>query len=195
LQAVAQNGLSFSRDPYDLERYELVRRIASEIMAAGSEADIHIISGLFSKEVGYSTPKVDVRGVVFRGDSLLFVRERSDGCWTLPGGYADICDSPAESVVKEIYEESGYKARPVKLLAVYDREKHAHKPPLPYHIYKLFFLCELEGGAPRTGYETTETAFFAEDEIPELSIRRITPGQVARMFEHHRHPDRPADFD
>lgn len=195
LQAIAQNGLTFARDPFDVERYEAVRQIAAEIISAGSSADIPFVLDLFSGEIGYATPKVDVRGVVFSEDALLLVRERADNRWTLPGGWADVCESPSESVTREVYEESGYKTRAVKLLAVYDRSKHPHTRPFPYHVYKMFFRCEITGGAAAEGMETSEVSFFHEDEIPELSLERITPAQVARLFEHQQHPDWPADFD
>jgi ADP-ribose pyrophosphatase YjhB (NUDIX family) len=195
LRAVAQNGLTFARDPFDRERYEAVRRIAAEIAAAGSGEELTRIEGLFAGETGYATPKVDVRGVAFREEGLLFVRERSDGGWTLPGGFVDIGESPGASVEREVREESGFTVRAVKLLAVYDRRRHPHSPPHPDHIYKLFFLCDLTGGEPRPSSETTDAAFFREGEIPPLSLGRITPDQVARMFEHRSHPDWPADFD
>jgi ADP-ribose pyrophosphatase YjhB (NUDIX family) len=194
LQAIAQNGLTFSHDHFDIERYEQLHAIAAEIMAAHSEADLSVIRELFAGQVGYATPKVDVRGAVFRGDAILLVKERSDGCWTLPGGWADVGDSPAEAVVREIAEESGYQARAVKLLALYDRNKHGH-PPIPYHTYKLFFLCELIGGAPAESAETDGVGFFAESEMPDLSLTRVTPTQIARLFAHYRNPDLPADFD
>jgi ADP-ribose pyrophosphatase YjhB (NUDIX family) len=194
LQAIAQNGLTFSHDHFDIERYEQLHAIAAEIMAAHSEADLSVIRELFAGQVGYATPKVDVRGAVFRGDAILLVKERSDGCWTLPGGWADVGDSPAEAVVREIAEESGYQARAVKLLALYDRNKHGH-PPIPYHTYKLFFLCELIGGAPAESAETDGVGFFAESEMPDLSLTRVTPTQIARLFTHYRNPDLPADFD
>jgi ADP-ribose pyrophosphatase YjhB (NUDIX family) len=135
-----------------------------------------------------------VRGAVFRDDMILLVKERSDGGWTLPGGWADVGDSPSDAVVREIVEESGYQTRAVKLLALYDRNKHAHTP-YPYHAYKLFFLCELIGGAPAHSVETDDVAFFRRDAIPELSLTRITPAQIARLFEHYDHPDWPTDFD
>ncbi len=195
LQAIAQNGLTFSRDPFDVQRYTLVRDLAAEIMAHGSGTEILQIRELFAEQVGYATPKVDVRGVVFRDQRILLVRERLDGGWTLPGGWVDVCESPSESVAREIREESGYLARPLKLLAVYDRSKHPHVPPLPFHIYKLFFLCELLGGEASPSLETSDVGFFAEDEIPPLSISRTTEAQLVRMFAHLRHPHWPADFD
>jgi ADP-ribose pyrophosphatase YjhB (NUDIX family) len=194
LQAIAQNGLTFSRDHFDIERYEQLRAIAAEIMAAHSESDVNVIRDLFAGQVGYATPKVDVRGAVFRDDAILLVKERSDGCWTLPGGWADVGDSPAEAVMREIAEESGYQARAVKLLALYDRNKHGH-PPIPDHTYKLFFLCELIGGAPAESAETDAVGFFTEHELPDLSLTRVTPAQIARLFAHYRNPDLPADFD
>ncbi len=142
LQAIAQTGLTFAADPYDIERYEEIREIAAEIAAGHSGASFEHIGGLFANQSGYATPKVDVRGAVFRDDMILLVKERSDGGWTLPGGWADVGDSPGDAVVREIAEESGYLTHAVKLLALYDRNKHGH-PPYPFHAYKLFFLCEL----------------------------------------------------
>src|SRR5512136_250247 len=127
LQAIAQNGLTYAQNAYDVERYTAVRQIAAEMMAAGSDTDLSRVLDLFSGEVGYATPKVDVRGVVFRGDALLLVKELvDDGRWTLPGGWADPNESPGEAVVREVFEESGFQTRAVKLLAVYDRSKHPH---------------------------------------------------------------------
>jgi len=194
LQALAQSGLTYSKNPFETERYEKVREIAIEMMAEHSDLDAERIRDIFASESGYATPKVDVRGVVFKGDAILLVKELRDGRWTLPGGWADVNDSPAEATVREIYEESGYRTRAVKLLACYDRSKHRHTPHA-FHIYKLFFLCELIGGEPADSHETSGAAFFPEDGIPELSLPRVTPEQIARFFEHHRHPEWPTDFD
>lgn len=195
LQAIAQNGLTFAHDPYDTERYQAVRQIAAEMIAEGSGLETAAVLGVLDKETDYATPKTDVRGVVFRDDKLLLVRERSDGGWTLPGGWADVGASPAENVVREVYEESGFTTRAEKLLAVLDRSKHPHTPPFPYHVYKLFILCAITGGRATTSSETDSVAFFGETEIPPLSIGRVTPAQIRRMFEHHRDPALPTDFD
>ena len=195
LQAIAQNGITFAKDAYDLERYQDLRRIVAEMLAEGAGQDQTFILELLQKDTGYCTPKVDVRGVVFRDDKMLLVRERSDGKWTLPGGWADICASPAENVVREVYEESGFVTHATKILAVLDRSKHPHEPPFPFHVYKIFLLCELKGGEAAISNETDSVGFFGENEIPEPSITRVTPTQISRMFEHHRHPHLPTDFD
>lgn len=200
LQALAQSGLAYTKNPFEIERYNAVREVAFEILAAHSELVIGRVRDLFLGEGGYATPKVDVRGVVFRPepdtgrDSILLVRELRDGLWTLPGGWADVGDSPAEATVREVFEESGYETRAVKLLACYDRSKHGH-PPYGFHIYKLFFECELLGGEAVGSAETADAAFFREDEIPALSLPRVTPEQIARFFAHRRHPEWPTDFD
>lgn len=194
LEAIAQNGLTYSENPYDIERYKWLREITAEIIATYSNAEPSYVLDLFSREVGYMTPKVDVRGVVFRDDEILLVKEREDGCWTLPGGWADIGDSPSEAVEKEVREESGYTARATKLLAVYDRTRQGH-PPLAHSVYKLFFLCEIVSGSPSGSIETEEVNFFRENEIPQLSLTRVMPSQITRFFEHYRHPDWPTDFD
>ena len=195
LQAIAQNGLTFAHNSFDEERYHAIRRIAAEMLAQGSNADPERVLDLLSSEVGYATPKVDTRGVVFRDNALLLVKELTDGGWTLPGGWADPCESPSEAVVREVFEESGFETRTVKLLAVYDRSKHPHWPPYPHHIYKLFIRCEIAGGSPKISQETDGVEFYREGEIPELSVARVTESQIRRLFEHYRNPHWPKDFD
>jgi len=196
LAALAQNGLTYSDNEYEIDRYKHIRQIAAEMMSAGFEVETRAIIDLFSQEHGYATPKVDVRGAVFRDDKILLVREKIDGGWTLPGGWADPCQSPSEAVAREVFEEAGFEVRVTKLAAVYDRSKHPHEPPMPFHLYKLFFLCEITGGSATESYETTGVDFFAEDKIPQdLSISRTLPFQIARMFEHHRDPVLATDFD
>jgi ADP-ribose pyrophosphatase YjhB (NUDIX family)/RimJ/RimL family protein N-acetyltransferase len=195
LQAIAQNGLTFAQDHYDIERYKAVQQLAAEMLAEGSDLEQAVILGLLEKETGYTTPKVDVRGVVFRDDKLLLVRERSDGKWSLPGGWADVCASPAENIVREIYEESGFETRATKILAVFDRSKHSHELPFAFHVYKIFMLCTITGGAEAVSSETDAVGFFGEQQIPELSTSRVTTAQISRMFEHHRNSDLPTDFD
>lgn len=194
LQAIAQTGLAFTKDAYDAERYEQIHELAAEIAAAGSGADIAQVRELFARDTGYATPKIDVRAVIFEGERLLLTRERSDGLWTLPGGWADVWDTPSQAVEREVLEETGYTARAVKLLAVYDRSAHGHTP-IPFAVYKLMFLCEITGGAPSATHETDAVRFFAEDEIPQLSLTRTVPGQIARAFERRRHPEWPTEFD
>jgi len=194
LQAVAQTGLTYALNQYDVDRYAAVRELAAEIMADGSDGDIVPIRKLFAAEAGYATPKVDLRGVVFREEKILLVREREDGGWSLPGGWADVGESPADGTVREVREESGYLTRAVKLLAVYDRNRHGH-PPIPFHAYKLFFLCELIGGAPTRSHEIDDVDWFGEGGLPPLSISRVTAEQIHRFFEHWRNPQWPTEFD
>lgn len=196
LQAIAQNGLTYSDNPYDIERYHQIREIAAEIMASRSTLEPAQVVDLFKQEEGYATPKVDVRAAVFHDNQILLVKEREDNCWTLPGGWVDVGESPSLAIVREVEEEAGYQTRVVKLLAVYDRNhpRHGH-PPLRHHIYKLFFQCEIIGGAPTDSHETEAAAFFEEDKIPELSLTRVVPTQIDRLFEHLRHPEWATDYD
>jgi len=194
LQAIAQNGLTFSRDPFDRERYEQVRSVAEEILTSAADIDPALVSNLLRGEQGYATPKVDVRGAVFREHRVLLVREHSDGLWTLPGGYADVGESPAEAVVREIREESGFETQVCKLVALYDRNKHS-QPPMLFHVYKAFFLCDLVGGSATTSHETSEVAFFSQAELPSLSTARVTGHQIERLFAHHTNRALPTEFD
>jgi ADP-ribose pyrophosphatase YjhB (NUDIX family) len=197
IQALGQTGLAFTKDPYDRERFQALLRLAARIMAEHTDAPVERIAGLFEGESGYATPKVGVRGAVFDAQGrILMVRETVDQHrWTLPGGWADVNQTPAQSVVREVFEESGYRARPLKLAAVWDRARQ-QQPPMPFSIVRMFFVCALEGGAPATSLETSEVGWFAEADIPaDLSLRRTTRPHIARMFVHWREPALPTEFD
>ena len=194
LQAIAQSGTTYSTNQYDLERYEALREIAAEMMAAGSASDIAPIREMFAAQSGYATPKVDMRAAVFWDGRILLVQERADGAWSLPGGWADIGEAPSDAIAREVREESGYEVRARKLLAAWDRNRHGH-PPFPFHAYKLFFQCELLGGEPALSYEISGVDWFGEDRLPDLSTTRVTARQIHRCFEHLRNADWPADFD
>ncbi|WP_128657321.1 NUDIX hydrolase [Paenibacillus sp. 598K] len=181
LQSIAQAGLTYSKDQYDLERFQQIRDISVEIMSAYTDTDMKEIIGLFANENGYATPKVDIRAVVFKNGQILMVRETIDGKWALPGGWADIGLSPREVAVKEVKEESGFDVRALRLLAVHDKKCHPH-PPSPYHVYKLFILCEIVGGQAASGIETSDVKFFGENELPELSEERNTESQIRMAF-------------
>jgi ADP-ribose pyrophosphatase YjhB (NUDIX family) len=197
LQAIAQTGLAFVRDPYDRERYEMLRALASKMMAAHTAWPAERIEALFAGEGGYATPKVDVRGAAFDGQGrLLMVREVADGGrWTLPGGWADVNLTAAENVIKEMREESGFEVRVRKLAAVWDRTRQGH-PAGAFSCCKFFFICDITGGAAATGPETSEVRWFAEGGLPDdLSLGRVLPGQLQRMFAHARDPSLLTEFD
>ena len=194
VQAIAHNGLAFARDPFDRERYQQLADLVAAILSQELSVPLAAARAFWETETGYLTPKVDVRGAVFRDDTVLLVRERSDGLWTLPGGWVDLNESPSAAVAREIREESGFEARAVKLAALLDKRRHAH-PPGVHHIYKLFFLCELTGGAARVSDETDAVDFFAVRSLPPLSLGRVLPEQIERLDQHQRNPGMPTDFD
>ena len=202
LQTITQAGLTYSRDPYDRQRYEQLQELAAEIaetLSPATSSSQHAAPGdswleIIRAEKGYATPKVDVRAVVEQNGKLLFMRESHDSLWSLPGGWADIGESPSQIAEREVLEETGFEVKANKLLALYDKARHAHPPEL-WYCYKLFIRCELRGGAPTRSIETLDVAFFAENEIPPLSTPRITEAQVRRMFEHLARPDLPTDLD
>lgn len=195
LRAIAQTGLTFTTDHFDRQRYERIRELAATMVAQGSGGDYATILGILLEDKGYATPKVDVRGAAFVDGRVLLVREISDGQWTLPGGWADINQTAAECVVREIAEESGFVAKALKLAAVHDYQRSNRPSRHLDSIYKLFFICEITGGAARASDETSEVAFFARDALPPLSQGRTTAAQIERMFLHAEHPELAADFD
>jgi ADP-ribose pyrophosphatase YjhB (NUDIX family) len=197
MQAIAQNGLAFTRDPFDRERFEQLQALAARVASAHTGTAADRVSALFAAQEGYATPKIDVRAAIFDdAGRILMVREVLDEHrWTLPGGWADINLTPAENAEKEAREESGFEVRARKLAAVWDRTRQGHGA-YPFSAYKLFFVCDILGGAARPSVETSEVAFFAEDALPDdLSTGRVLRPQILRMFAHWRDPSLPTEFE
>lgn len=194
LQSIAQAGLAFSDNKYDIDRYQQLKDISLKMMNEVTDIKIEKLNNIFSAEKGYQTPKVDVRGVVFRENKILMVKETIDGLWSIPGGWADIGLTPFQVAEKEVREESGLVVKPLRLLAVLDKKSHAHPPDL-FHIYKLFIYCREKGGTLQPGMETSQVAFYGIDELPPLSTTRITKEQIEMLFDFQNHPDKPAICD
>lgn len=188
LQSIAQAGLTYSKDKYDLERFEMIRDISVQILSEQTAIDKAIVKTLFANETGYATPKVDIRSVVFKDNKILMVQEDTDGCWSLPGGWGDIGLTPSEVAIKEVREEAGFEVRATKLIGVFDKKLHPH-PASAYHVYKLFIQCEIIGGKPKTGLETSAVGFFSENALPELSVARNTESQIQLAFKHLYNPE------
>ncbi|WP_461211749.1 NUDIX hydrolase [Enterococcus sp. JNUCC 77] len=146
LQAIAQAGLTYSKDKYDIERFQAIREISIDMMTQQTDLEQSKIKNLFANESGYATPKIDIRAVIFRDNKLLMVKEETDESWALPGGWEGIGLSPSEVAVKEVKEESGYDVQATKFLALMDKAKHEH-PESAYYVYKAFIQCELIGGS------------------------------------------------
>ncbi|MGY0693982.1 NUDIX hydrolase [Virgibacillus sp. FSP13] len=194
IQSLSQSGLAFSKDKFDIERYEALRQISIEIIAEYTDVEIEKVKNLFASETGYQTPKVDVRGVVFKDNKILMVKEKIDDRWSLPGGFCDIGLSASKNAIKEIKEESGYDVKARKLLAVLDMNDHPH-PPQAHHYYKIFIRCEIIGGNANTGVETNDINFFPANDLPILSTSRNTESQINMLFDFLRDPDKAAVFD
>lgn len=181
LQATAQAGLYYTKDPFDRERFQRIREISAEILSQKSGLDLERVEGLFCNETGYQTPKMDTRAAVFQEEKILLVRERIDGKWSLPGGWMDVTQSIRSNVVKEVREEAGLEVIPKKIIALQDRRKR-NPPPVAFGICKVFVLCEAVGGAFLPNTETTEMGYFALDGLPPLSETRNTTQQVEMCF-------------
>ena len=195
IRAMAQIGLQYAGDPYDRQRYAELQQLAAEMMAEASDVPQHRWQALFEQETGYATPRVDVRGAVFRDGEVLLSREADDGGWSLPGGWADINEPPSVAVARELSEETGYRVRCTKLAAVLDRDLHFTQERYPEHIYKLLFLCEIIGEAGGLDHDITAARFFPVDDLPPLSLKRILPDQIRMLHRHYLHPELPTAFD
>lgn len=201
LQAAAQTGLTYATNKYEKDRYEHLAELAVQMMSEGSGEPVELVKGAFAEQQGYCTPKVDVRGCMFRKNAagqgeVLLVSELADGGkWTFPGGFSDPNEGPSGSCVREVEEEAGLVVKVTKLCGVYDRDKRGGTSPYPFHIYKLFFLCEIVGTCEKSALETGEPAWFPVDALPELSWDRTSPWHIARMYEHFLNPAMAADWD
>lgn len=189
IQAIAQAGLAYSKDVYDIERFQELRKLSIEMMSHYTKTDWEVVESLFASETGYQTPKVDIRAVVFQEGKLLFVKEKSDRKWALPGGWADIGYTPTEVAQKEVFEEAGYKVDNFRLLSIFDKQKHQPSPSA-IDVYKIFISCEIVGGERQIGIETEDVRFFGEEELPELSIGRNTEWQIRQMFAYMKDPNK-----
>jgi len=196
LQAIASTGLHFCKDEYDRERFEEVGAIANAMMAALGNVPIQRIAGLVSDFAkGYATPKVDVRGALIEDDHVLLVRERSDGRWTLPGGFADVGLSAAQNIEKEVREEAGLSVSARILYSVRHKAKRPYEPDAR-DFYKMFFLCErIDQAAPSAGLETSEARFFHRDRLPELSAGRVLESDIQAAFAYCGDETRLTSFD
>ncbi|MPQ48253.1 NUDIX domain-containing protein [Marinifilum sp. N1E240] len=194
INSIAQAGLTFTKDEFDKERYLELQQLSIEIINNITDIDTQKLDFVFNRDIGYQTPKVGVRAVVFREDKILMVKERMDDKWCLPGGYADTGMTPSEIVMNEVKEESGYDVKPIRILGLIDYNKHQSKP-FPFDLYQLFMECEIIGGEAKIGIETSDVGFFSIDNLPELSVRRVTKEQIIKMFELYRNKELEPIFD
>lgn len=184
LQSLAQAGLFYGKDRFDLERYERIREVAAEMISYKSEIPVDKVRDLFCNEVGYQTPKLDTRAAIFQGDRILLVKE-NNGTWSLPGGWVDVNVSVKENTVKEVKEEAGLDVSADLIIAVQDREKH-NLPVYAYKVCKIFVLCSVLGGSFEPNIETVESRYFALNELPPLATEKNNEEQIAMCFEAHK---------
>jgi len=194
IQALAQTGYEYAGDEFQKDRCRRLMEIAAEMVSENSDLEFISIAGAFKEQLGYATPKVDVRAAVFDQGKLLLVREVEDGGWTMPGGWADVGDVPSEAAEREAWEETGFRVKARKVIGVYDANRIA--PLQLFHAFKVVFLCDLLGGEARPSRETSEVGFFSREEIPpQLSGERTRDRHIEDAFAALQDPSIPAVFD
>lgn len=194
LQAISQSGIHYAKNDFDLERFEKIQQISIEIMQNFTKIPENYWLEEFSRQKGYATPKVAVRAAVFNDHHILLVKERLDGRWSMPGGWADLNDPPSRMIEREVLEESGFIVKARKLIAVHE-SNHDLQPLEYWHSYKLVFLCDLVGGSARPSIETTDIDFFPMDNLPELSPSRVSSDDIKEAYHYLDHPDDTTYFD
>jgi len=194
IQALSQTGYHYAENEYQRERNRRLTEIAAEIISEHTNLPYTQLSQIFQAQIGYATPRIDVRGAVFQDNRLLLVRERQDGGWTMPGGWADVGDVPSAAAEREVWEEAGFRVKARKLIGVYDANRL--EPLELFHAFKLVFLCDLIEGAARPSSETSEVAFFSQNELPGiLSGARTRPRHILDAFQALQDPDCTTVFD
>lgn len=194
IQAIAQTGQAYAMNEWQSQRYQRLMGISAEIVNEHTNHPIEAIMESFIHQPGYATPKVDVRGAVFRDGNILMVREKIDDGWTMPGGWADVGDSPAQGAEREVWEKSGFRVKARKLIGVYDANRTS--PLELYHAVKLVFLCDIISGEARTSNETTDVGFFGRDEIHQpFAGERTRSRHIEHAFAAYVDPDVPTVFE
>jgi ADP-ribose pyrophosphatase YjhB (NUDIX family) len=194
IQALAQTECHYAQDDYQRERCRRLMEISAEMISGHTGIDFLPLAKAFASQIGYATPKIDVRAAVFRDEKLLLVQERADGGWTMPGGWADVGDTPSKAAEREAWEEAGFHVKARKVVGVYDANRV--KPIEIFHAFKIVFLCDIVDGEARPSNETSGVDFFGQDEIPaKFSGERTTPRHIKDVFAAVTNPDRPTVFD
>lgn len=191
--SLSQAGLTYSRNEFDLDRYKRLLEITAEMIESQSVLSKEAVLESFSMQAGYTTPKIDVRGAVVQDNKILLIQERMDGRWAMPGGWADLGNAPASVAEREVQEESGYRVKAEKVVAVIDANRI--EPMEFYHAFKIIFLCSLIDGEPKTSHETMAVDFFPMEALPPLSIYRTNEEMLQEVFAHVKDPNRRTYFD
>lgn len=193
LQFLAQCGLAYSQNKFDIERFERIREISSEMISYKSGISKEKVKDLFCSETGFQTPKIDTRAAIFKDGKILLVQE-NNGKWSLPGGWCDACESVKSNTEKEAREEAGVDVEAERIIAIQDRKRH-NLPEYAYDIIKIFVLCRLIGGEFKKNTETLASGFFDEDNLPTLAEEKNNPEQIKMCFEFFKNSSMITLFD
>ncbi len=193
IQSLAQSGLAYTNNVYDIERYERLREISAEILSEKTDISTEKIKEIFCNEQGYQTPKLDTRAAIFRDDKILLVHE-NNGTWSLPGGWVDVLESIKSNTIKEVKEETGLDVETQKIIAIQDRNKH-NIPTYAYGVCKVFVLCNVTGGHFEKNIETTEMDYFSLDNLPDLAEEKCNKEQIEMCFKAYSNENWQVQFD
>lgn len=181
--AIAENGLFYGHDVFDKERYNELKQIALQLISQISNEPLTKLIDIASTDMGYQTPKMDARAWIIKNDKVLLVKGKDTNQWALLGGYAEIGLSPIENCVKEVYEETGFKARVTGIKGIFDTDK---RPDIHQYaqFYKLVFQCKLLDGEFQQNSETSQIAYFDLNHLPVLDVKRTTKEQLHKLMYH-----------
>ncbi|MEL0445969.1 NUDIX hydrolase [Streptococcus pneumoniae] len=178
--ALTDTGLTFTKDPFDRERYEDLRGLLSEMLNQASDLDAEELAEVLKPTSAYATPLMDVRAWIVEDEKICLVRGQGENDWALPGGFGEVGYSPTENILKEIEEETGFEAKVERLLAVFDTNRFQLQSK---QYAKFVFECKLLDGQFQKNQEIADLQFFAIDQLPNLSEKRITKEQIEILWQ------------
>ena len=178
--AITDTGLTFTKDPFDRERYEDLRSLLSEMLNQGLDIDSEEVAEVMKPTSAYATPLMDVRAWIVEDEKICLVRGQGENDWALPGGFGEVGYSPTENILKEIEEETGFEAKVERLLAVFDTNRFQLQSK---QYAKFVFECKLLDGQFQENQEIADLQFFAIDQLPTLSEKRITKEQIELLWQ------------
>jgi len=188
IKAISQIGKSYSKDPFDIDRYDQLSLIANEMYSKISNKKLEAIENFFFPDKGYATAKVDLRAGIIEDGKVLLVKERRDSKWALPGGWSDVGETPKEGIIREVEEETGFIVKINRLITIRDQSIGGYSPRYPVHVYKIFFLCDIVNGTAKDNIEISDVSFFSFDSLPELSVGTTLNRDVQDIKEYFNNP-------
>jgi 8-oxo-dGTP pyrophosphatase MutT (NUDIX family) len=187
VRAMAANGLHWAGNEYDRARYERLLSVAAEMLAMADTRPAPEIERVFRGNLGARSPLVGVDAAVFdEAGRVLLVQRADNGRWCMPGGLADVGESPAQAAEREVWEETGLHVEARRLVGVFDGRVSLGWEAFALHLYHIAFICERVGGTLALTNETLAFGYFTEEDVTSLPLHRWHTFRIPVAFRVYR---------